>query len=54
MLQADVAQALGRSQSHISDIENGTRRLDLIQLREYCAIFNVTLTSFVRRFEKNL
>lgn len=54
MLQADVAQALGRSQSHISDIENGTRRLDLIQLREYCAIFDTALTTFVRRFEKSL
>ncbi|RDZ26014.1 helix-turn-helix domain-containing protein [Lysobacter silvisoli] len=54
MLQADVAQALGRSQSHISDIENGTRRLDLIQLREYCAIFDTTLIAFVRRFEKSL
>ncbi|MEI2431627.1 helix-turn-helix transcriptional regulator [Lysobacter yananisis] len=49
--QVALAEVLGRSQSHISDIESGTRRLDLIQLREYCAACNVSLSSFVKRFE---
>ncbi|MEI2453680.1 helix-turn-helix transcriptional regulator [Lysobacter firmicutimachus] len=52
--QVGLAEALGRSQSHISDIENGTRRLDLIQLREYCLACGVSLVSFVKRFESEV
>lgn len=49
--QVALAEALGRSQSHISDIESGTRRLDLIQLRAYCTACGTPLVSFVKRFE---
>lgn len=52
--QVAFAEALGRSQSHISDIESGTRRLDLVQLRDYCAVCGVSLATFVRRFEMAL
>lgn len=52
--QVAFAEALGRSQSHISDIESGTRRLDLVQLRDYCAVCGVSLTAFVKRFEAAL
>lgn len=52
--QVALAEVLGRSQSHISDIESGTRRLDLIQLRDYCAACGVSLVSFVKKFELEL
>ncbi|WP_074861783.1 helix-turn-helix domain-containing protein [Lysobacter enzymogenes] len=52
--QVALAEALGRSQSHISDIESGTRRLDLIQLRDYCAACGDQLIAFVKRFEARL
>ncbi|MDH5822704.1 helix-turn-helix transcriptional regulator [Luteimonas sp. RD2P54] len=50
--QAELAALLDRSQSYVSDVERGGRRLDLLQLREYCLACNQDLVSFVRRFEK--
>lgn len=50
--QAELAELLGRSQPYISDVERGGRRLDLLQLREYCQACNQDLVGFVRRFEK--
>lgn len=50
--QAQLADVLDRSQSYVSDVERGTRRLDLLQLREYCQACGQELTGFVRKFEK--
>lgn len=57
--QAGVTQevcsaALGRSQSFMSDIERGVRRLDVVELRDICAILKTTLGEFVREFEHAL
>jgi len=50
--QAELAGLLGRTQSYVSDIERGTRRLDLLQLREYCHACDHDFVAFVRRFDK--
>jgi transcriptional regulator with XRE-family HTH domain len=50
--QAELAELLERSQPYVSDVERGGRRLDLLQLREYCQACGQDLVSFVRRFEK--
>lgn len=52
--QTELAKLLGRSQSYVSDVERGGRRLDLLQLREYCQACDQDLVSFVRRFEKTI
>lgn len=52
--QAELAALLDRSQSYVSDVERGGRRLDLLQLREYCVACNQDLVSFVRRFEETV
>lgn len=52
--QTDCSEALERSQSFISDVERGARRLDLIQLRDLCLFLGVSLTDFVKHFEKEL
>ena len=54
LTQAECAEALGRPQSFVSNVESGDRRLDLLQLREYCAVCGVSLTSFIKRFEAAL
>jgi len=54
LTQAALAEAIGHSQSYISDIESGEKRLDLIQLRDYCDVCGTSLASFVRRFEAAL
>ncbi|WP_033482646.1 helix-turn-helix domain-containing protein [Xanthomonas citri] len=50
--QAELAEELGRPQSYVSAVERGGRRLDLLQLYEYCRACDHDLVSFVRRFEK--
>lgn len=52
--QADLAKQLGRSQSFISKYESGELRLDLVELRVVCQTLGVSLSSFVRQFEKRI
>lgn len=52
--QADLAALLGRSQSHVSEVERGIRRLDLLQLREHCSACGQDLVGFVERFDRAL
>jgi transcriptional regulator with XRE-family HTH domain len=52
--QAQCSDALGRSQSFMSDVERGTRRLDLIQVRDLCKVLGTDLPKFVRQLEQRL
>ena len=52
--QVDMAHALGKPQAFVSYYESGARRLDLLELRRICAILELPLVDFVRRFEKLL
>lgn len=54
LTQAACAEALGKPQSYVSKIEGGSQRIDLIQLKEYCTICGVSLTTFVKRFESKV
>ena len=46
--QKDVAKKLGRTQSYLSKIEAGQRRVDLIQLKEFAAIYKKKLNFFIK------
>jgi transcriptional regulator with XRE-family HTH domain len=48
--QADVAERLGVAQSFVSNVENGERRLDLIELRSLCRVLGADLVELVREF----
>ena len=50
--QVDMARALGKPQAFVSYYESGARRLDLLELRQICAILRIPLREFVRKFEK--
>jgi|TARA_Y100001934_G_scaffold43362_1_gene52275 transcriptional regulator with XRE-family HTH domain len=54
MTQGEFAKALNRPQSFVSDMERGSRRLDLVQLRDICEVFNISLLDFITRFEAEL
>ncbi len=54
MTQGEFANALNRPQSFVSDMERGSRRVDLIQLRDICEVFNISLLDFISRFEAEL
>ena len=46
--QADVAKRLGRTQSYISKLEAGQRRVDTVQLSELAAIYKKSLLYFIK------
>jgi len=46
--QEYVAKLLGRTQSYISKIEAGQRRIDLIQLKEFAKIYKKKLDFFIK------
>ena len=52
--QINLAKKLGIEQSYISKTEIGDRRLDVIELLEYCDAMGLTLTDFVFRMEGRL
>lgn len=58
-LGADVTQgalslALGRSQSFISDIERGVRRLDVLELRDICGLLGLSFPAFLAELEAEI
>lgn len=46
--QGQVAKSLGATQSHISKVESGQRRLDVIQLKAFAKLYNRSLDFFLR------
>lgn len=46
--QEDVAKLLGKTQSYVSKIEAGQRRIDIIQLKEFARIYNKKLSFFIK------
>ena len=54
LTQTEIAQRLGQPQSFVSKYESGERRLDVLELREVCAVVGVSLADFVRRLEQTL
>jgi transcriptional regulator with XRE-family HTH domain len=52
--QVELAQRLAQTQSYVSKIEMGDRRLDLVQLRTILAALDTSLGDFVSRFEGSL
>jgi transcriptional regulator with XRE-family HTH domain len=51
LTQAECSKALNRPQSFMSDVENGTRRLDIVQLRDLCAVLGISLSRLVQELE---
>lgn len=49
--QVVLAERLGETQSYVSKVERGERRLDLVQLRCFCKAIGISLGDFVARFE---
>lgn len=47
----ECSKALNRPQSFMSDVENGTRRLDIVQLRDLCAVLGTNLPTLVQELE---
>jgi transcriptional regulator with XRE-family HTH domain len=52
--QVELAQRLGRPQSFVSDFELGQRKVDVLELADFCVACGVTLTDFISRLEARL
>ena len=46
--QAEVAKLLDKTQSHVSKIESGQRRLDVVQIKEFSRIYKKDLSFFIK------
>ena len=46
--QKKVAKLLGRTQSYISKIESGQRRIDIVQLKKFAKIYKKSLDFFIK------
>ena len=44
--QEDVAKLLGKTQSFISKLESGQRRIDLVQIKEFANIYKKPVSFF--------
>lgn len=54
LTQAQVSSMLGRSQSFISDVETGKRRIDVVELRDIANLTGLTLRKLIANFEKRI
>lgn len=46
--QAEVAKMLGKTQSHISKVEAGQRRIDIVALKEFARIYKKPVDYFLK------
>lgn len=54
MFQHELAQRLQVSQSFVSKVECGERRLDLVELQLYIESMGVTLIDFINEYQKRI
>jgi len=46
--QTEVAKLLGKTQSYLSKIESGQRRIDVVQLKEFAKIYKKDINFFLK------
>jgi transcriptional regulator with XRE-family HTH domain len=48
LTQVQVAKKLGRPQSHISNVESGQQRVDVVELQRFAKIYNKNINYFLK------
>lgn len=51
LTQIDLAAHIEKDQTHVSRYESGQKKLDVLEVREICQAFGITLEEFVKRLE---
>ena len=46
--QAEVAKLLNKTQSHVSKVEAGQRRIDIVALKEFAKLYKKPLVFFIK------
>ncbi|TPK90033.1 helix-turn-helix transcriptional regulator [Mesorhizobium sp. B2-4-12] len=52
MTQAEVARAMGRHQPFVANIENGDRRVDLVELIDMAAIIGFDVHAIIDELKR--
>jgi transcriptional regulator with XRE-family HTH domain len=52
--QAELGKRLGETQSFISKVERGERRLDFVELDTFCGALEISVVDFAKRFERSV
>ena len=48
LTQVDVAKKLGRPQSHVSNVETGQQRVDIVELQRFAKLYKKDMSYFVK------
>ena len=48
LTQAQVARKIGRPQSHISNVESGQQRVDVIELKRFAKFYGKNISYFIK------
>lgn len=51
LTQLEVAEKLDTYASYVSKCESGERRIDVIELAEFCRLYGVSLTAFLKKID---
>ena len=51
LTQTQVAERLGQTQSFVSKVERGERRVDIVEMRAFCSAMDIDFLGFVQRLE---
>ncbi len=54
LTQVVLSEKLGTPQSFISKYESGTRRLDVLEIRQICLKVGISMVDFIERLEEDL
>lgn len=49
LAQEEVAKLLGKTQSYISKIESGQRRIDIVQLKQFAKLYKKEVNFFIKK-----
>lgn len=54
LTQVEISQRLSRAQTFASEAERGLRKLDVVQVRDWCQVCGVALVDVITEFERRL
>lgn len=52
--QLELAKRMNVPQSYISKIENGERRIDIVELKSMCRALNCDFVDFIKEFQSRI
>jgi transcriptional regulator with XRE-family HTH domain len=54
LTQVELARRLGETQSFVSKVERGERRIDVVELRAFCKAIGVSFSGFAQALDRNI